>query len=494
MFAIFLTLVAGATYEVTSLLQTFTLSGSLMGTSTLQSNSGPAIYYLLTCRATSYALTAYDSGGASYTIPVDTQSNNAYYVPYPRSRLECRVPILNQDTIIAICGLTGCENGLHFLERSPIIVDFQKSIPPSIMPIYPNHKRCIAIFNTNLNLAFLNNLPEGSSSSLLIENARTWTTMEKGQIYTSKTQFQVLLVKLDLGDFSGVPDYQINFTSREQAIQIYDRSFYEIPFPTPAVTPVDTPFITMYETPYETNSITPIETPYTTVYQTYATTPLITPHTTPYITQKTTPYETVEKTPFTTFYKTPFSTVEKTPFSTAYTTPIITPRPSNGGTPAPSDFPTPFSTAHKTAFETPYSTVKTTPSETDIPATPAESPSTYIKTPRWTAFPSATPYEDEYDQPGYDPNPIIVEIKETHPPIQTEFVKTEVPKVKAAINIASGTALIVVIVILTVINIIRNIRLAYKVIKGDDPAFFGDDGDEFDSLSFSYSYDYSTTE
>ena len=121
MFAIFLTLVAGATYEVTSLLQTFTLSGSLMGTSTLQSNSGPAIYYLLTCRATSYALTAYDSGGASYTIPVDTQSNNAYYVPYPRSRLECRVPILNQDTIIAICGLTGCENGLHFLERSPII-------------------------------------------------------------------------------------------------------------------------------------------------------------------------------------------------------------------------------------------------------------------------------------------------------------------------------------------------------------------------------------
>ena len=56
----------------------------------------------------------------------------------------------------------------------------------------------------------------------------------------------------------------------------------------------------------------------------------------------------------------------------------------------------------------------------------------------------------------------IPEIRETHMPLQTEYIKTEVSVAEAATNISFGVIIIVIIIILTIINIIKTTKTLRK--------------------------------
>ncbi|EAY04519.1 hypothetical protein TVAG_453370 [Trichomonas vaginalis G3] len=105
------------------------------------------------------------------------------------------------------------------------------------------------------------------------------------------------------------------------------------------------------------------------------------------------------------------------------------------------------------------------PSSSSESSSATEEPSSEISvaTPQPRMFDS-TPFmtpDETWDGGWNDPPNVIVrgndvpEIHETHPPIQTKYIKTNVPKVTKIINVTAGTGVIVVVVVLTVINIVR---------------------------------------
>lgn len=116
---------------------------------------------------------------------------------------------------------------------------------------------------------------------------------------------------------------------------------------------------------------------------------------------------------------------------------------------------------------------------TSEPIIPSEDPIYPDQTPIST--PDAT-WEGDWDDP---PNVIIrgddiPMIHETHPPVQTEYIKTEVPKVVKFVNVSCGTGIIIAIVALTLFNILRTARR----IKLQGAEFASNDS--FDDLSSSF--------
>ncbi|EAY18932.1 hypothetical protein TVAG_146750 [Trichomonas vaginalis G3] len=193
------------------------------------------------------------------------------------------------------------------------------------------------------------------------------------------------------------------------------------------------------------------------------------------------------RTPFGTPFFTPEYTSKETPFSTAHSTPYLTAFRTAFSTP----FKTAFSTQHSTPFSTPFMTFIKTPSQTDSsqpeptlePPTPSvtseteskSSPNPLIPVRTIETTPEAT-WDGQYDDP---PNVIIrgddiPEIHETHPPIQTNFIKTDVPKKTTYVNVSVGTILIVVVVTLTVVNVVRS----YKRIRNGLNDYQADDVDD----------------
>lgn len=94
----------------------------------------------------------------------------------------------------------------------------------------------------------------------------------------------------------------------------------------------------------------------------------------------------------------------------------------------------------------------------------------YVPT-KYIGTPPPTPAES-WDGRWLDPSNVIIrgeeipEIHETYPPLQTDYVKAEVPKVKKIVTFSTGSIIIVVVVALTIINILRTYNRIQRV-KGE---------------------------
>lgn len=219
------------------------------------------------------------------------------------------------------------------------------------------------------------------------------------------------------------------------------------------ITPSNTPQSTPHDTPSTTPSITPSESPIFT--------PSITPSTTPYKTPESTPYSTPSSTPSIISTETPKS----------ISSIIISPTTS---------YETPISTAYIASYaDTPINTPQETVSK-NIKSL------IYVPTPRWTVKPTQSPYFDGYAGLPYDPNPIKIAIKETQPPLPTEFVPHFVGHVKKVVNIASGTIILIVVIVLTVLNLIRSAFTVKRTIIQSDNVYSTDE-DSFYSLTITVS-------
>ena len=136
--------------------------------------------------------------------------------------------------------------------------------------------------------------------------------------------------------------------------------------------------------------------------------------------------------------------------------------------------------------ETPDQTIAQSPQETrSISAT-------FINTATFKPTVEGWEYEDLIDiiERGND-FPII---QETHPPIQTKYVKTELPLINQVVGIATGVILIMAILVLSVINFIRSAvkisaRLAAKELIDENGIFFVDEKENGMDLSDSTDFD-----
>lgn len=166
------------------------------------------------------------------------------------------------------------------------------------------------------------------------------------------------------------------------------------------------------------------------------------------------------------------------------------PPPPTESTPEPppttESTPEPPPTTESTPEPPPPPTTESTPAPPATTEPTLEPPKPSSPTVQIQSTPEDTPdatWEGDWDDPpgviirGND----IPEIQETHPPIQTNYIKTEVPKVTKFINVSCGTGVIVAIVILTVLNIARTIRR----IKVHGNETFSNN-DEFEDLSSSF--------
>ena len=110
-----------------------------------------------------------------------------------------------------------------------------------------------------------------------------------------------------------------------------------------------------------------------------------------------------------------------------------------------------------------------------VPSTPkTDQPKDRNKTPERTP-------EESWDGVWLDPPNVIVrgedvpEIKETHLPIQTNYVKKEITRVQKAVNIGIGGVFIIITVILGIINIARTYhKLKYDEYEFSDSNFESD--------------------
>ncbi|EAY00731.1 hypothetical protein TVAG_085650 [Trichomonas vaginalis G3] len=265
--------------------------------------------------------------------------------------------------------------------------------------------------------------------------------------YTSEAGYTSIFLIFNLTSENPISSFDFTFTD---AVTIFGTHTYRdlddinnLP-PTPAPSPEPTP-----QTPAPTDPTpaptdpTPEPTPQTPAPTdpTPEPTPR-TPEPTPQTPAPTDP--TPEPTP-----RTPEPTQEQ---------PIINPTPQ---TPEPTTEPPVVSTT--TGTETP----------TPIPGVP--DPTTPLPT-----------WDGEWEE---EPNVIvrgddIPEIAETHPPIQTNYIKTEVSKVQTVVTISSGTVIVSVVVVLTVVNIVRS----YKKVKDIVHDVNNSDVEDF-SFSESYTLD-----
>ena len=78
----------------------------------------------------------------------------------------------------------------------------------------------------------------------------------------------------------------------------------------------------------------------------------------------------------------------------------------------------------------------------------------------------------------------IVEIKDTHPPVQTKYVKTELPVVTKAVSITTGSILIIIILVIAVLNFIRTTHEIRR--KEDADPFEIEEENELDETTSSF--------
>jgi hypothetical protein len=232
------------------------------------------------------------------------------------------------------------------------------------------------------------------------------------------------------------------------------------PSPTPAITPAMTPAITPAMTPAITPAITPAVTPDITPGRTPdvtpAITPDITPGRTPDVTPAITPVITPGRTPDVTPVITPDITPGRTPDVTPGRTPAITPAITPVMTPAITPINTSIEPPTEILIITPNITPDVTPNVTPA-TTPGRTPDvTPERTPIRTPIPT---WDGEWDDvliimKGDD----IPVVKETHQPLQTEYVKTSVPSNVATANISIGILVVCIILVVTIFNFINSYR------------------------------------
>lgn len=113
-----------------------------------------------------------------------------------------------------------------------------------------------------------------------------------------------------------------------------------------------------------------------------------------------------------------------------------------------------------TPTNSPYPTPKKTLEDTPA-RTPKRSP--WPKRTVYPGTPKPTP-DQTWDGKWLDPTNVIIrgeeipEIQETYPPLQTKYIKTAVPKAKKIVTFTTGTAAIIGVVILTIINGFRTYK------------------------------------
>ncbi|EAY06910.1 serine/threonine-protein kinase C, putative [Trichomonas vaginalis G3] len=175
---------------------------------------------------------------------------------------------------------------------------------------------------------------------------------------------------------------------------------------------------------------------------------------------------------------TPATPTPATPTPATPTPATPTPATPTPATPTPAT-PTPATPTPATptpATPTPATHTPATPNpETPIPETPnnpQKSPDTYSPTPDAT-------WDGEYDDP---PNVLIrgndiPQIFDSHPPIQTNYVKTPPPKEVVVISISSATIIAIAGISLSVFNAVRSAKLVKDIVNGVDVE--GDDNDDF---------------
>lgn len=110
----------------------------------------------------------------------------------------------------------------------------------------------------------------------------------------------------------------------------------------------------------------------------------------------------------------------------------------------------------------PTSTPTPNPSSKPIPTYNSISTSVYD-----LPKPTRTP-EPSWDGEWEDKNLIVrgedvPEIRESYPPLQTEYVKTQIPKMHKVVNISVGTIIILVVVVLTIINMAKTYAKLYSM-------------------------------
>lgn len=111
--------------------------------------------------------------------------------------------------------------------------------------------------------------------------------------------------------------------------------------------------------------------------------------------------------------------------------------------------------------------------------------------PSVTAKPKSLPWDGEWDDP---PNVIIrgndiPQILETHPPLQTEYVKTEYPKVRVVATISTGTIIAIVVIVFTVINFFRSAKKVKTIVNefsNSDASDLTISDLDFDSTLYTY--------
>lgn len=375
------------------------------------------------------------------TTTIDTSQSQFIFLTEPYIELSINNGI-RLTYIFAASGFTGCENGLQVFYQPNVQISLKDHSPSIIDPIYPNTNRCFVITSVTKKAFIYNGMDEPNSVKVHFEGSTDWTKIQKGENYTCPVRIEgkeadVIFIQFSLGNFDTVPDLQVNYTGERGDNTNEVPPFFEIPNPTLKPTPDQTPKITPSSTPSSTPNKTPVETP--------SDTPKITPKETPKDTPKITPSDTPRMTP----KDTPRDTPSSTPSSSPAKSPVETPKDTPSRTPLET---TPFMTPK----DTPSSTPSQTPLETTPVMTPKDTPTSWVPTPRWTVKPTQTPYFDGYAGLPYDPNPIIVAIKETHPPIPTEYVPQAVGYVRKVATIATGTIIVILIVILAVVNVVRS--------------------------------------
>ncbi|EAY17799.1 surface antigen BspA-like [Trichomonas vaginalis G3] len=101
----------------------------------------------------------------------------------------------------------------------------------------------------------------------------------------------------------------------------------------------------------------------------------------------------------------------------------------------------------------------------------------HIYAPKATPEPTLTPMlspEPTWNGRWLDPPGEIIrendvpEIRETHPPLQTKYLKTNVPKKTAIVNISTGTILIVIILLYSAFSFMRQCKFVSRLIHADE--------------------------
>ena len=404
-------------------------------------NSFPAIYCIMSTEKGSLTLTKKYDNGTNIDVDISSDVTPNIFVKDCKSELlfSSSVFVSKSCAIAYMCGYTGCEHGLYLFTTANSFLDISGNVPGNIPYIWPNQNRCFFFANQLSSCVTNLTYPDDVIVDYMTSSTKQYTTLNRGVTDLKASAINVVIsVKYPDNDNWRKEGSLVVTTTVKTDGEGFDEQFEEIP----RRTPFQTPFATLFDTPYQT--------PFQTLYNT--------------------PHKTLFNTPFQTLFDSPYQTPFQTLYKTLYDTPMYTVHATMARSPFRTIEYTPFITG--TLLPTLKETVTATFKPTVLPPTPAQSPKeTPARTPIRTMYPSQSPFFDEFEGEPYDPNPIVVEIKETNPPLQTEYVKTEVPTVKTVAVATLGTVIAGIIVSIAVINIFRTFRTLHNPMVEPEAAF-----------------------